>query len=88
MFTAASIASWLTIFRPLLEAFFNAFGQSLNDFLSQKRADQNAKDLGAAQAQNEQAQVTITAQQSELQAQADAPANVSDAIKRLEEGSA
>jgi hypothetical protein len=77
-----------TILAAILEAFFNAFGRSLNDFFSGKRADQNAQDLGHARAEVEQGNATIAAQQAELQAQADAPATADDAIRRLEEGSA
>ena len=86
--TLATIGSWLGFFQPLLEAFFNAFGRSLNDYLAGQRSDQNAKDLGAAEAKNQQQEATIEAQQAELDAQANAPKTVDDAVKRLEEGSA
>ena len=79
---------WTTLIEAALRAFFNAFGTSLNDFLGRKRADKNAQDLGRAQAQVEQGNATITVQQAELDAQANAPATVDDAITRLEEGSA
>lgn len=72
----------------ILKAFFSAFGESLNDFFSRKRADQNAQSLGRAEAQVEQGNATIQVQQAELQAQADAPQTVDEALKRLEEGSA
>ncbi|MGY3690182.1 hypothetical protein [Bradyrhizobium erythrophlei] len=88
MFSGATLAAVLTALQPLLEAFFNAFGSSLNDYLARQRADQNAKDLGAAQATVQQQNATIDAQQAELEAQANAPKSVDDAIKRLEEGSA
>lgn len=88
MLTAASIGSWLTFLQPLLEAFFNAFGRSVNDFLAQQQANQNAKDLGASQAKIEQQNATIDAQQAEIETQANAPRSVDDAVKRLEEGSA
>jgi hypothetical protein len=88
MATLATISAWLAIFQPFLNAFFDAFGKSLTDYLGQQQADQNAKDLGAARAQVDQSNATIAAQQAELQAQADAPATVDDAVKRLEEGSA
>lgn len=88
MFTAGALGSWLAIFQPVLQAFFNAFGRTVNDWLSARQADQNAKDVGAAQAQVGQANATIAAQQAELQAQENAPASVDDAVKRLEEGSA
>jgi hypothetical protein len=52
------------------------------------QASQALKDLGAAQAQVEQGNATIAAQQAELQAQADGPKTVDDAVRRLEEGSA
>lgn len=86
--TLATLGSWLAFFQPLLTAFFNAFGSSLNQFLANKQADQNAKDLGNAEANNATQQATIEAQQSELDAQENAPKTVDDAVKRLEEGSA
>lgn len=79
---------WSVLIEAALRAFFNAFGASLNDFLGRKRADQNAQDLGRAQAQVEQGKDTIAAQQAELEAQANAPQTVDDAIARLEDGSA
>jgi hypothetical protein len=88
MFTAGTAAAWLTVLQPLLEAAFAAFGRSFNDWLASKRAEQTQQELGAAQARNEQGQATIAAQASELQAQANAPQTVDDAIARLEEGSA
>lgn len=81
MFTSA-------IIEAVLKAFFNAFGATLNSFFDRQRADRNAKDLGRAEAQVEQGNATITAQQAELEAQANAPRSVDDAIKRLNEGSA
>jgi hypothetical protein len=45
-------------------------------------------DLAAAQAKVEQQGATIDAQQAELEAQANAPRTVDDAVRRLEEGSA
>lgn len=86
--TSSSIAALLTLLKPVLEAFFNAFGRSVNDWISANQANQNAKDLGSAEAKIEQQNSTIEAQQAELQAQADAPKSVDDAIKRFEEGSA
>jgi arginine exporter protein ArgO len=89
MFSAGTAAAaWLTVLQPVLEALFNALGASFAGWLASKRAEETQQDLGAAQARNEQAQATIAAQQSELQAQADAPQSVDDAIKRLEDGSA
>ncbi|OKO83373.1 hypothetical protein AC629_22790 [Bradyrhizobium sp. NAS80.1] len=84
----STIAAVLAAIAPLLEAFFNAFGASLNDFLARKRAEQAAQDLGAARATIDQQSRTIAAQGAELEAQADAPRSASDAIARLEEGSA
>jgi hypothetical protein len=86
--TLTALGSILAIFKPVIAAFFDSFGRSLNDFFDRKRAEQNAKDLGAAEARIEQQGTTIDAQQAELQAQADAPKSADDAIKRLEEGSA
>lgn len=86
--TSSSIAALLTLLKPVLEAFFNAFGRSVNDRISANQANQNARDLGSAEARIEQQNATIDAQQAELQAQADAPTSVDDAIKRLEESSA
>ena len=45
MFTSA-------IIRAVLEAVLSAFGSFLNDFFSRNKADQNARDLGAARTAN------------------------------------
>lgn len=45
MFTSA-------IINAVLEALFNAFGTFLNDLFSRNRADENARDLGAARTAN------------------------------------
>ena len=76
------------ILTAILEALFNAFGKSLNDFFDRQRAARNAEALGRAGAQLDQAGATIAAQQAELEAQANAPRTVDEALKRLEEGSA
>lgn len=86
--TLATLGSILAIFKPVISAFFDSFGRSVNDFTDRKRAEQNAKDLGSAEAKIEVQNTTIDAQQAELQAQADAPKSTEDAIRRLEEGSA
>ena len=88
MLESATLAALAAFLKPIAEAFFSAFGTALNNYLAAQRADQNAKDLGAAEAKLDTANSTIAAQQAELQAQADAPKGVSDALKRLEEGSA
>lgn len=72
----------------ILKAFLGAFGEALNDFFDRRVADKNAKALGRAEAQAEQGAATIEAQQAELQAQADAPRTVDEALARLEDGSA
>jgi hypothetical protein len=77
-----------SIIAAILQAFFSAFGRSLNDWLTARRAEQTSRDLGTAEANLGNANATIDAQQAELQAQADAPRSVDDALKRLEEGSA
>jgi hypothetical protein len=82
----ATLGTWLASYG--LGALLKFASDALGNYLAQRQADQNAKDLGAAQAENQRAQATIEAQQSELQAQADAPQSVDEAIKRLEEGSA
>lgn len=88
MFSAGTLATLLTILRPLLEPLLNALGRTLNDYVAGARADKNAQELGRTQAQLDTATNTIDAQQAELQAQANAPKYVDDAIKRLEDGSA
>lgn len=72
----------------ILKAFFSAFGASLNDFFDRRRADQNAQDLGRVTAERDQEQVAREATERELEASRNAPQNVDDAIRRLEEGSA
>jgi septal ring factor EnvC (AmiA/AmiB activator) len=86
--TSSSVAALLTLLKPVLEALFSAFGRSVTDWISASQANQNAKDLGSAEAKIEQQTATIDAQQAELQAQADSPKSVDEAINRLEEGSA
>lgn len=88
MLSGSTIAAVLAAIAPLLEAFFNAFGTSLNDYAGRKRSEQTAQDLGAARATIDQQNRTIAAQDAELAAQADAPRTAADAIARLEEGSA
>ena len=78
----------LTVLAPILEAFFNAFGRSLNDWLASKRAEQAQHDLGAAEANLGTAKNTIAVQEAEMQAQKDAPQTVDDAVGRLLDGSA
>jgi hypothetical protein len=82
----ATIGTWLASYG--LGALLKFASDSLGIYLAQRTADNNAKDVGAAQAREEQSRATIAAQEAELQAQADAPQSVDDAIKRLEGGSA
>lgn len=50
MFAAGTAAAaWLTVLEPLLEALFNAFGKSFNDWLATQRAEQTQRELGASQ---------------------------------------
>jgi hypothetical protein len=81
-------AALLTVIAPILEAFFNAFGRSFNDWLASKRAEQTQHELGAAEANLGTANATIEAQQAELEAQANAPKTVDEAVNRLEAGEA
>lgn len=89
MFAAGgALATILTLLQPLIEPLLNALGRTLNDYLASARADQNAQELGAKEAQLDAAKSTIETQDAELKAQADAPQTTADAIKRLQEGSA
>jgi hypothetical protein len=88
MFSGVAGAALLKVFAPIFEALFNSVGRSFNDWMASKRAEKNAHDLGAAEANLGTARATIDAQQAELQAQADAPTTVDEALKRLEDGSA
>lgn len=45
MFSGLAGAALLTV----LEAFFNAFGAGINDWLARKRAENNLHDLGVAE---------------------------------------
>lgn len=72
----------------IIKGLLGAAADFLLGLFAQKQADENAKDLGRAEAQVEQSKDTIEAQQAELDALANAPRTTSDAIKRLEEGSA
>lgn len=78
----------LAVVAPMLEVFLKSLGSTFNESQRAKRAEQTSRNLGRAEAQVDQGKDTIAAQQSELEAQANAPRTVDDAIARLEEGSA
>lgn len=82
----SAIAAWFA--KEGAGLVLGALAKLLLDAWQSYRDDQALKDLGRAQAESEQGRGTIAAQQAELQAQADAPRSVNDAIRRLEEGSA
>jgi len=82
----ATIAAWLASQGASL--LLGAGVKLLTDLWNSYQANKAQQDLATAQAQLGQATTTIAAQQAELQAQADAPKDADDAIKRLEEGSA
>lgn len=63
-------------------------GRFLLDVWERTRMQQNNADLAATRALLQQAEAVIAAQQAELRAQATAPRTISEAIVRLEEGSA
>lgn len=89
MFASGSaLATILAILAPLLKPMLEAFGATLNARARDQRAEQNSKDLGAAEVKIETQRETIDAQRRELEAQADAPQTIDDAISRLDEGSA
>jgi len=81
-----AITAWLV--KDGAALLLGALAKLALDALNAWRADQAIRDLGAAQARNEQARATIDAQQRQLEAQANAPATTDDAIKRLEDGTA
>lgn len=78
----------LAVVAPILEVFLKSLGATINANHAAKRAEQTAQDLGTARAHVEQGNATIAAQRAELEAQANAPRSVDEAIARLEEGSA
>ncbi len=78
------LASILSILQPVIAAFFDSFGRSLNDFFDRKRADQNAKDLGRVTAERDQETEGRQATERELEAKTNAPQTVDDAIAKLE----
>lgn len=84
----STLATILAILAPLLKPMLEAFGATLNAGARDRRAEQNARDLGRAEAQLDQSAGTIAAQQAELDALRNAPSTIDDAIARLEEGSA
>ena len=84
MFSLTTIGTWFASYG--LGIVLKFVSDALSNYQAQRQADSNAKDLGAAEAREEQSKATIDAQDAELQAQADAPKSVDDAIKRLEEG--
>lgn len=88
MFSGGTLATILALLAPLLKPILEAFGASLNAAVRDRRAEQNAKDLGRAEAHLDQAGGTIAAQQAELEALRNAPQTDDEAIRRLEEGSA
>ena len=58
------------------------------DAFNSWQADKALRELGRAEAELDQANKTIEAQEAELEAQANAPRTEDDAIRRLEDGSA
>jgi hypothetical protein len=74
MLTAGStLAKLLVVLRPFLDALFSAFGKSISDFFDRKRAEQNARALGAAEPKIETQERHDRGQQCELNAQTNAP---------------
>lgn len=88
MFSAGTLATILTILRPLIEPFLNALGRTFNDYIAGERAAKNAQELGRKEAELGAAKGTIEAQGAELDALANAPKDTDEAIKRLEGGTA
>lgn len=82
----ATLSAWLT--SQGVSLVLGWLGAFLLDAWERYRARQDNTDLAESKAQLDQARATIAAQQAELQAQADAPRTIDDAIRRLEEGSA
>lgn len=82
----ATISAWLASQGASL--VLGALTKLALDAWNSYQANKSQRDLAAAQSQLGQANATITAQQAELQAQADAPKDADAAIKRLEDGTA
>lgn len=74
----------LAVLAPLLEVCLKSLGATVVASQAAKRAEQNAQDLGATKAHVEQGNATIASQQAQLEAQANAPRSVDDAIRKLE----
>lgn len=72
----------------IIKGLLGVAADFLLSFFAQRKADENAKALGRAETRAEQGEATIEAQQAQLDALANSPGTVSDAIKKLREGSA
>lgn len=82
----ATISAWLASQgASLVLGWLGAF---LLDVWDRYQARQDNADLASSKAELEQAKAVIAAQQAELEALADAPSTVGEAVARLEEGSA
>jgi hypothetical protein len=82
----SAVAAWLGSQGAAL--VLGWLGRFLLDVRERARAQRDNADLAATRARLAQAEAVIAAQQAELVAQAAAPRTVSEAIARLEEGSA
>lgn len=88
MFTGAAWAAITAALKPLAEAFLSTFSDWVNDWLRDQRAAQAQQDVGRVTAERDQAIAANKVKDAELDAAVNAPREVDDAIKRLEEGSA
>lgn len=82
----SAIAAWFA--KEGAGLLLGFLGKFLLDMMAERRADQAQRDLGRVEAQRDQAENTIAAQQAELDALANAPQDNDEAARRLEAGSA
>lgn len=86
MFTLSAIGTWFASYGIGIVLKFAA--SALSDFVAQRQADANAKEVGRVTAERDQEAAAREATERELAASQAAPQTVDDAISRLEDGSA
>lgn len=86
MFSLSAIGTWLLSYG--LGAVLKFASDALGNYLSQRHADANAKEVGRVTAERSASEASRQATERELEAAQNAPQSTDEAIKRLEDGSA
>jgi hypothetical protein len=86
MISLSAITGWLASQGASL--FFGFLANVIVSALQSWQANKNTSDLGRVTAERDQARAANKAKDAELDAQANSPKDIHDAVIRLEEGSA